>query len=234
MGWIADIGGKVIDTVAGFAQQQQNVAYQKEFAQHGLQWKMEDAKRAGLNPLAAIGAPTAGFTPTTVQTDFAGMGQDISRAIDSTRTVEDKAEAYNKALQGLTLDHASLENEMLRSQIAQMRTQGPPMPTPAAGPIIPSVPPTGSEPLRFGNLTLWPSSRYSVGQSAENEGGDLFGNAGIANIGHRIGDQWLNNQLFALPDIAQYIAKLGPLGWSTAAAYDFLRRYDTQKYHRGD
>ena len=31
---------------------------QKEFAQHGLRWKVEDAKQAGINPLVALGAST--------------------------------------------------------------------------------------------------------------------------------------------------------------------------------
>lgn len=36
-----------------------NYAMQKEFAQNGISWKVADAKRAGIHPLAAIGASTA-------------------------------------------------------------------------------------------------------------------------------------------------------------------------------
>jgi uncharacterized protein YnzC (UPF0291/DUF896 family) len=35
-----------------------NVAMQKEFAQKGIQWKVNDAKAAGVHPLAALGAQT--------------------------------------------------------------------------------------------------------------------------------------------------------------------------------
>lgn len=53
----------------------QNNATQREFAQNGIQWKVEDAKKAGIHPLYALGASTASpsfaFQPTgSVQADF--------------------------------------------------------------------------------------------------------------------------------------------------------------------
>lgn len=55
----------------------QNVAYQREFAQHGISWRVEDAKRAGLHPLFALGGSGATFTPS-VQPVM--DGQNIARA----------------------------------------------------------------------------------------------------------------------------------------------------------
>lgn len=63
----------------------QNAATQREFAQMGLQWKVADAKAAGLHPLSAIGAQGASFSPSfvtdTSKADFSReMGQNLSRA----------------------------------------------------------------------------------------------------------------------------------------------------------
>jgi len=79
----------------------QNAALQREFAQNGIRWKVEDAKAAGIHPLAALGANTISYTPQAVG-DLGGggsrwggvirnMGQDISRAMDATRTSEERA-----------------------------------------------------------------------------------------------------------------------------------------------
>lgn len=65
----------------------QNIALQKEFAQSGIQWKVEDAKKAGIHPLFALGANTHSFSPVSVGSNYQGafsdMGADISRAIQS-------------------------------------------------------------------------------------------------------------------------------------------------------
>lgn len=55
----------------------ENVAYQREFAQHGISWRVEDAKRAGLHPLFALGGSGASFTPSAQPVMD---GQSISRA----------------------------------------------------------------------------------------------------------------------------------------------------------
>jgi hypothetical protein len=40
-----------------------SVAFSKEMAQKGIQWRVEDAKEAGVHPLAALGANVAGNAP---------------------------------------------------------------------------------------------------------------------------------------------------------------------------
>lgn len=43
----------------------EQLGYQKEFAQKGIRWKTEDAKQAGLHPLAALGTMGASYSPTS-------------------------------------------------------------------------------------------------------------------------------------------------------------------------
>jgi len=115
----------------------QNIAAQREFAQNGIQWKVADAKAAGLHPLAALGAQTASFSPsfvgdTSFGTGVANAGQDISRAIQSTRTSGQKLDAYTKTVQDLTLQRMGLENTLLSSQIAKANQPATPPSMPSA------------------------------------------------------------------------------------------------------
>lgn len=58
----------------------QNVAYQREFAQNGISWRVADAARSGLSPLAAIGAAEPGFQPTSQV--FNAPEKDLARGLD--------------------------------------------------------------------------------------------------------------------------------------------------------
>ena len=104
----------------------QNIALQKEFAQHGIRWKVEDAKAAGIHPIYAIGGSGASFTPvssnfaadTSLPNALAAAGQDIGRAVNATRTAGERADAFTQTMQRLQLEKAGLENDVLRTQIA--------------------------------------------------------------------------------------------------------------------
>jgi len=115
----------------------QNIQLQKDFAQQGIRWKVEDAKAAGLHPLAALGAQTHSFSPISVGgndigTGLAAAGQDISRGINATRTAGERLDAYGKTIQDLNIQRMGLENQLLGAQIAKINQAGspPPMPTP--------------------------------------------------------------------------------------------------------
>lgn len=119
---------------------------QKEFAQTGIRWKVNDAKLAGIHPVYALGAPTTSFSPISMSADadtsmasaFASAGQDIGSAINKTRTAPERADAYTKAVQTLSLEKGALENEVLRSQLARIKQQNsPPM---ASQAIVPNDP----------------------------------------------------------------------------------------------
>lgn len=66
----------------------QNVGLQKQFAQYGIRWRAEDARKAGLHPLAALGASTSSFSPVHIPAgstryDFGKMGQNIAKSLDN-------------------------------------------------------------------------------------------------------------------------------------------------------
>lgn len=128
------LGGKSAEKNA-----KRNIATQKEFAQHGVRWKVEDAKRAGIHPLYALGAQTPSFSPVSGGDPFSGLasaGQDLSRSIDSTRTGREKIDAYSKTVQKLSLQRMGLENELLSAQIARVRQAGNPPAMAGADPML--------------------------------------------------------------------------------------------------
>lgn len=115
----------------------ESLRLQREFATHGIRWRVSDAKAAGIHPALALGAPMSppgGATLMFSDSPSAGelsmdFGQNIGRAIDSTRTQEER---IGSRMEALALDRAELQNELLRSQIAQINQQSsPPSPDPA-------------------------------------------------------------------------------------------------------
>lgn len=123
--------GKAVDFFTGQKQQESNTALQREFAQNSIQWKVEDAKKAGLHPLYALGANTTSFQPSLVGSNFGDMGQDVSRAVEQISS--EGGRAGNKVADALQLENMGLQNDLLRSQIARLNQGGqvaPPMPSP--------------------------------------------------------------------------------------------------------
>lgn len=146
--WGAAIGGGIGALGGGFsgdggsdaseaahAMFDRNAALQYDFAQNGVRWRVEDAKAAGIHPLFALGAQLQSAAP--IQTfiegvgktgvDWHAAGQDIGRAIDSTRTDQER---FTARMQALQLQRGELENQLLLSQIARLNQQNTP-PTPA-------------------------------------------------------------------------------------------------------
>lgn len=89
-----------------------NYKQAKEFAQNQIQWKVADAKAAGLHPLAALGVSPYAAPASAVGGDTSGlgqglseMGQNLSRSIDAMQSREDRIREQEKqdALQNLKL-----------------------------------------------------------------------------------------------------------------------------------
>lgn len=131
-------GSSILGGIFGSREKEKDRKLQKEFAQSGIQWRVADAKAAGLHPLAALGAQTTSYAPVSVGgsdigTGFAAAGQDLSRSINATRNSSQRVDAYTKTVQDLNVRRLGLENEMLASQIAKINQAGTPPALPGAG-----------------------------------------------------------------------------------------------------
>lgn len=109
-----------------------NYEAQKEFAQHGIRWRVADAKAAGLHPLAALGASPLGFSPSFQSAAMSfgenydgfadaakSMGQYLGRAIEAKATEKERAEvaAYESEARKLDLENKQLQNDSLRQRM---------------------------------------------------------------------------------------------------------------------
>lgn len=172
-----------------------NAAMQKEFAQNSIKWKVEDAKRAGVHPMAALGVSTSSFSPVSAQfesPDFSflkDMGQNLDREALAAKDQEarDQAESFAKESNGLTLEKMGLENDILREELASIRakrannTQIPP----AAPPVNPDdvqvlgSPHSSNTPQGFSNFGSSLHNLFSVA---------VHGNAALLFINPDIAD----------------------------------------------
>lgn len=129
-----------------------NVGFQKQFAQQGIRWKVEDAKAAGLHPLYAIGANTPAFSPVyredAVGPALSEAGQSLGRAIQAQQTPQEKLVTM------LTLEKARKELEesdarirLIDAEIANMK---------GARNASQGLPPADSEPIVEGQVSSHP------------------------------------------------------------------------------
>lgn len=176
---IADIISGVSNFVGGLmgqAEKDKDRALQKEFAQQGVRWRVEDAKAAGIHPVFALGASGASFQPvggTGIAEGVSSMGQNIAQAVDRTRTVPEKIDAYTAATQNLTLERMGLENQLLRAQIGA--ASSPPMPS--GDYPMPGQPGSGTAdvvmPMPFGIPGL-PVANPDMAQKGQDHFGDVM------------------------------------------------------------
>ncbi len=74
----SSLAGGFINATTSKTIAREQMRLQKEFAQNGIQWRVADAKAAGLHPLYAIGASGASYTP--VSQDSSAMGNAVADA----------------------------------------------------------------------------------------------------------------------------------------------------------
>lgn len=114
LSWAIPAAAKAIEGITGQDAQRRatnrSIDLQKEFAQQGIQWKVADAKAAGVHPLYALGAQTHSFSPIQVGNPLGqaigDMGQELGRAFN--------AQATNEQRQAQAIDLARHAEERLR------------------------------------------------------------------------------------------------------------------------
>lgn len=201
----AAIGSSASDrqTQASIEQARRNEQLQREFAQNGIQWRVEDAKKAGISPVAALGGGGASFSPISVGVEDGGhhwsravsdMGQDISRAVKATASTQDRQTIQANELK---LENMRLENALLSQRLTAGRNQ-----TSQIGPAMPVEP------------TIQPEATWHKTQS----GG--VAPAPSEAFADRAEDQWLPQIGWAMRNmfLPEY-PKVKPAGWPKTRWY---------------
>jgi hypothetical protein len=138
MAWLAPLVGGAVSAIGSIygaqqnaqAQEQvnaENLAYQKEFAQNDIQWKVADAKAAGINPLAALGAQEQSFSNLVAPQPGAGFssaGQSLGRAISALQTPEQRDN--QAAATALDLQSKQLNNQYIAAKINEINNPSAP------------------------------------------------------------------------------------------------------------
>lgn len=96
-----------------------NWRHQKELAQNQIQWRVEDAKKAGLHPLAALGVSPSSYSPATALPDYSGVGDALStmgQAIDKDKQDAKTAEQQQIA-DMMAKEEFDTRMQLLRAQV---------------------------------------------------------------------------------------------------------------------
>ena len=101
--------GSIVGGLFNKDEADKNRAFQLAAAKNSIQWRVQDAQKAGVHPLYALGAPT--FSPSPVMSglgdSIANAGQDISRAVEATADNPERfAAAASRQLTSLQLSVA--------------------------------------------------------------------------------------------------------------------------------
>lgn len=153
---------------------QKQIDAQKEFAQQGIRWRVDDANAAGIHPLYALGANTHSFSPigiggSPLGEGIAAAGQEFGRAVQAKGTQAERL--FNQKIMQLQLQRGELENQLLASQIARINTPSQ---------MPPAMPQVGMSPAeRFG--ITGQADKY-VMPVPERFGGTIPGTGQVLNV----------------------------------------------------
>lgn len=173
----APIAGGVLSEVFRGKASKKEYRRQKEFAQNSVAWRVADAEASGIHPLFALGMQGSSYAPQTIGNDFSSVGQDVGRAFGAMATGREKGNAFNLAVQKLTLQKLGLENEFLAAQIGKLKAPGSPPAMPAGSERALSA---------FGRIVN-PRADESQAQRWEDEYGEWSDPVGFARMMRDIG-----------------------------------------------
>lgn len=95
------------------AERQENL--QREFAQNSIQWRVNDAKKAGIHPVAALGSQGISYNPSYVGGDnFGGSQASVSVSTGGDKEIDE----LNKRLLTAQVRHA--EAEAISAEMANL------------------------------------------------------------------------------------------------------------------
>lgn len=173
----ASLGSLATDLLGSAVNRKQDYATQKKLLQNSIQWRVSDAKAAGIHPLYALGAQPVSF----MSSGFSGSaGQDMSRAIAAGMSSRERQAALiaesklvaareqrEAEAHAVAMDRAVIENKLLSSRLARFNSAqlGPGAPVPDVKPgdarvVTPEVSaPSRNNPSRVAGIV--PEYQYS-------------------------------------------------------------------------
>lgn len=233
---IAKVVGGILDAGGARSRQQsaeniaaQNMQLQKDFAQMGVRWRVEDAKEAGIHPLAALGAQLTSFSPvqlgdtgsTNWSSSLSGlgldkMGQNTDRA---ERATQSSLQRDARVASKLELEGKSLDNEFKRMGLASAAqrieaNKNPPLPLGDKDFVVPEkTKPEERQPLMLEGTRIKTSPGTSPGNAWEDQlGDDIFSPGFLPNLIGMIKENTKGKSFF---DILRAIDRKTSIDWNS-------------------
>lgn len=162
--------------------------FQQDMAKNSVQWRVADAKAAGIHPLAALGIMPSSFAPVSMGGDggashLADLGQNIGRAVGAYQSSRERAKqvaveaaeaARRRKMEDLEFEQRYRANEIDiavgAAQLARLNAPGsaPPL---NVGPGVVSVRPARTTSPAPGNLGREAGAIRDYGYTNTDEGG---------------------------------------------------------------
>ncbi|UOF80219.1 minor capsid protein [Microviridae sp.] len=121
------LGGGLISGFMNMEGSAKDRAFQRETMQNAIQWRVADAKKAGLHPLFAMGANVSlgggspQFIGDPIGPSLAEAGQNISNALARQQTVEERQKhQMDLSLAAKSMEESDARIGLLRSQIRSL------------------------------------------------------------------------------------------------------------------
>lgn len=181
--------GGALGASSSAKQNKKQMELQKEFAQKGVQWRVADAKAAGLHPLAAMGLQGSTYSPA-FQTNpmgdaLAQAGQSIANGVRDNRISPVERSIINKNNAEADFARASAAASL---QARANQTQNSPVSSV-------SVAEPENTHLRLNEHTVVPVSKISDAEAFENRYGDIAQEAaGLVILGSDIAGNVLTSK----------------------------------------
>lgn len=117
--------GGALSNLSHERQADKGYAYQEEALKNGISWRVADAKRAGIHPLYALGAPSMSMQPIITQDQIGPAVQQMGQSMsDITRNTLNEQQKANQAMEYLVMSSQRNKNdaeaELARTQAASL------------------------------------------------------------------------------------------------------------------
>jgi len=179
LGWGDALGfvGGILGDKATSSANAANASLQREMAQNGIRWRVEDAKAAGISPIAALGAQTSSPTiGVMANTSTANALQNAGQALK-----EKKLNDLNAQLLESQIANNNAQSKMYLAEAQEANSRASVALNPANPPAAASI---------FTPLGDFKTSNTTKQQDVEDEYGGIVGE--VYGVGRAIND-WYQN-----------------------------------------
>lgn len=193
-------------------------ALQREFAQHGIQWRVADAKAAGIHPVFSMSGGGAAYAPSPVTINapsvgdrFSRIGQHFSRAVEAQETPEQKTSRHLSEREALSRIR---RNEAEAAMFDRQRiVSGPGMPSGVeSGPLASQASSIVNSGINQTRLEPSKATSPRVGDESLAAADDVFWKEFVVG---KNGSKWLLPNADSSSEAAEALGESFMLTWAT-------------------